>query len=87
MESPAEFKVAPGVDGPALALSGYWTAEQMGPAARDLSRALREEGKPSFDLTQVGRLDTAGAYAILRANGVALGKPDYLAHLGMPVQL
>ena len=69
MESPAEFKVAPGVDGPALALSGYWTAEQMGPAARGLSRALREEGKPSFDLTQVGRLDTAGAYAILRAAG------------------
>ena len=24
------------------------------------------------------------AYAILRANGVALGKPDFLAHLGMP---
>ena len=27
------------------------------------------------------------AYAILRANGVSLGKPDYLAHLGMPEQL
>ena len=24
------------------------------------------------------------AYAILRANGVALGKPDFLAHLGRP---
>lgn len=24
------------------------------------------------------------AYAILRANGVALGKPDFLAHLGLP---
>ena len=24
------------------------------------------------------------AYAILRANGVALGKPDFLAHLGQP---
>jgi len=24
------------------------------------------------------------AYAILRANGVLLGKPDFLAHLGMP---
>ena len=24
------------------------------------------------------------AYAILRANGVALGKPDFLRHLGMP---
>lgn len=27
------------------------------------------------------------AYAILRANGVPLGKPDFLQHLGMPVQL
>ena len=27
------------------------------------------------------------AYAILRANGVSLGKPDFLAHLGMPVQM
>jgi len=27
------------------------------------------------------------AYAILRANGVSLGKPDFLQHLGMPKQL
>ena len=27
------------------------------------------------------------AYAILRAQGVSLGKPDYLQHLGMPQQL
>ena len=27
------------------------------------------------------------AYAILRARGVSLGKPDYLQHLGMPEQL
>jgi len=27
------------------------------------------------------------AYAILRAQGVLLGKPDYLQHLGMPEQL
>jgi hypothetical protein len=27
------------------------------------------------------------AYAILRAQGVSLGKPDYLQHLGMPEQL
>ena len=27
------------------------------------------------------------AYAILRAAGVPLGKPDFLRHLGMPVQL
>ena len=27
------------------------------------------------------------AYAILRANGVVLGKPDFLQHLGRPQQL
>lgn len=27
------------------------------------------------------------AYAILRAQGVSLGKPDYLQHLGMPEQI
>jgi hypothetical protein len=27
------------------------------------------------------------AYALLRANGVPLGKPDYLQHLGMPTEL
>ena len=27
------------------------------------------------------------AYAILRAQGVSMGKPDYLQHLGMPEQL
>ena len=27
------------------------------------------------------------AYAIMRAQGVSLGKPDFLQHLGMPVQL
>jgi len=27
------------------------------------------------------------AYAILRAQGISLGKPDYLQHLGMPEQL
>ena len=27
------------------------------------------------------------AYAILRASGIALGKPDFLQHLGMPEQI
>jgi hypothetical protein len=27
------------------------------------------------------------AYALLRANGVPLGKPDYLQHLGMPTEV
>lgn len=27
------------------------------------------------------------AYALLRNNGVAVGKPDFLAHLGMPIQM
>ena len=27
------------------------------------------------------------AYALLRANGVGMGKPDFLAHLGLPTQM
>jgi hypothetical protein len=27
------------------------------------------------------------AYALLRANGVAVGKPDFLMHLGPPIQI
>ena len=26
-------------------------------------------------------------YALLRAQGVAVGKPDFLAHLGQPIQI
>jgi phospholipid/cholesterol/gamma-HCH transport system permease protein len=69
MESPAEFKVAPGAEGPTVALSGSWTAANMGLSAQALARALREHGQPSFDLRPLARLDTAGAYAILRAAG------------------
>lgn len=42
---------------------------------------LRRFALPNF------HFHAAMAYAILRAQGVSLGKPDYLQHLGMPVQL
>jgi phospholipid/cholesterol/gamma-HCH transport system permease protein len=50
-------------------LSGDWTAESMGSAPGVLSELL--DGAPAtvLDLTDVRRLDTAGAYALIRATG------------------
>lgn len=42
---------------------------------------LRQFALPNF------YFHVTAAYAILRANGVALGKPDYLQHLGPPSEL
>jgi phospholipid/cholesterol/gamma-HCH transport system permease protein len=69
MESPADFKIAPGAEGPAVALSGAWTAEHLGAAADGLRKALAGEKRPTFDLGDVSRLDTAGAYTLIRAAG------------------
>ena len=69
MDSPAEFKVEPGEKGPAVALSGDWTANDLGGVPAALRRALGRERPAVFDFTGVGRLDTAGAFAVIRAAG------------------
>jgi phospholipid/cholesterol/gamma-HCH transport system permease protein len=69
MESPADFRIEPGAEGPTVALTGAWTAEKMGAAAGALRRDLARERNVAFDLTGVGRLDTAGAFAMIRAAG------------------
>ncbi|HSV03264.1 MAG TPA: ABC transporter permease [Phenylobacterium sp.] len=69
MDSPAEFKVEPGERGPAVALSGDWTANDLGAAPAALRRALARERPAVLDFTGVGRLDTAGAFAVIRAAG------------------
>ena len=69
MDSPAEFKVEPGERGPAVALSGDWTANDLGAAPAALRRALARERPAVLDFTGIGRLDTAGAFAVIRAAG------------------
>jgi len=67
MEQPAEFSLIDTEDGPRAVLSGDWTATSIGDAARDIYQAIVGQGARSLDLTKVGRLDTAGAYAVVRA--------------------
>ena len=70
MDKPAEFSLRTAAQGPVLALSGDWTANQIG--AVETALAEEASGAPrgfTVDLSQVRRLDTAGAYALLRAVG------------------
>jgi phospholipid/cholesterol/gamma-HCH transport system permease protein len=70
MDRPAEFSLRTAAQGPVLALSGDWTATHLGGPDAALAEAAR--GAPAataLDLSEVHRLDTAGAYAILRAMG------------------
>src|SRR4051812_3130313 len=73
MESPADYKIEPGPGGPTASLSGSWTADRMEAAGQGLRRALSSERNVAFDLTAVERIDTAGAYALIRAAGADFG--------------
>ena len=69
MDSPADYKIEPGPGGPTASLSGSWTADRMEAAGPGLRRALSSERNVAFDLTGVDRIDTAGAYTLIRAAG------------------
>ncbi len=67
MTTAADFHLDEDADGTTAVLSGDWTSMTMGDAGKRLSRALGEARAPSLDLREVGRCDTAGAYAIVKA--------------------
>ena len=67
MERPADFSVMETDGGRRAVLSGDWTATAAGDAVSRLVAAVRGEALSGIDLTSVRRLDTAGAYGILRA--------------------
>jgi phospholipid/cholesterol/gamma-HCH transport system permease protein len=70
MDRPADFRLRESPAGPRLSLSGDWTASQLGSADTGLRAAMREApGDVIVDLQKVGRLDTAGAHALIRALG------------------
>jgi phospholipid/cholesterol/gamma-HCH transport system permease protein len=69
METPADFSLSAATDRPTAALSGDWTATRIGSAGTALATALAGRGAVAFDLSRVRRLDTAGAYALVRAAG------------------
>ncbi|WP_374470224.1 MlaE family lipid ABC transporter permease subunit [Phenylobacterium sp.] len=69
MERPADFTVRTAADRPTVSLSGDWTASQLGDAGRNLAATLDGQAGAALDLMQVRRMDTAGAYAVIRAAG------------------
>ncbi|MBS0362709.1 MAG: MlaE family lipid ABC transporter permease subunit [Proteobacteria bacterium] len=78
MDTQADFSVkdAAAKDGaagdgarPTVALSGDWTAHSLGDAPARLAQTLRDRGSTPIDMRRVRRLDTAGAYALIRAVG------------------
>ena len=72
MEQPADFTISTATDRPTVALTGDWTAPHLGAAGANLGRALRGLGEADFDLRGARRMDTAGAYAVVRAAGGGL---------------
>lgn len=69
MERPADFTLATGADHATVVLTGDWTANQLGEAGPRLEEALAGHPGVAVDMRRVRRLDTAGAYAVVRAGG------------------
>src|SRR5262245_40173535 len=65
--SSASFSIRSDTTGSTVALSGDWTSLAMGKEAAGLSAAVDASSASRLDLSGLGRLDTAGAYVILRA--------------------
>lgn len=69
MEKPAEFTFRGAGERPSVLLVGDWTANNLGDAPARLAQAIKDRGDVTIDIRKVRRLDTAGAYALVRAVG------------------
>jgi phospholipid/cholesterol/gamma-HCH transport system permease protein len=69
VEKPADFSLKSVSERPSVFLTGDWTANSLGDAPVRLAQALKGQGEMAVDIRRVRRLDTAGAYALVRAVG------------------
>jgi len=69
MNIPADFTVAETERGRTVICTGDWSALCLGDAAQRLRQAIEPGDNLSFDLMKAGRVDTAGALALIEANG------------------
>jgi phospholipid/cholesterol/gamma-HCH transport system permease protein len=69
MDDPAEFSLQKSADAVTAVLTGDWTAVTLGSAGIELDQALAGVKRIVLDLTQMDRMDTAGAFAVIRAAG------------------
>ena len=67
MERPAEFNLRTEPAGGTIVLDGDWTAMSLGAAGERLAQTMSQARPQRLDLTGIGRLDTAGAFAVVRA--------------------
>ena len=68
----ADFQIDEGGPGLTLRLTGDWTATELGRVSRRLDEELLERRVEAVDLTELGRFDTAGALAIVKAANCVL---------------
>ncbi len=69
MDKPAQFSVKNLSGRTTVALSGDWTASHLGDAPARLIQSVKPHGDVAVDIHRVHRLDTAGAYALIKAIG------------------
>lgn len=69
MGKSAEFRLLDTENRPTAVLSGDWTTPQLGDVGALLTNAVGGRADVTFDLNTVRRLDTAGAFAVVRAAG------------------
>jgi len=69
VERTAEFNVSAEGKRATVALTGDWTANALADAPTRLADTLRVHNDAQIDIRNVRRLDTAGAYAVVRALG------------------
>ena len=69
MNSPADFTVAETERGRTVICTGDWSALCLGDAAQRLRQTIEPSESVFLDLMKAGRVDTAGALALIEANG------------------
>jgi phospholipid/cholesterol/gamma-HCH transport system permease protein len=70
VDTEADFSVTSGGERPTVTLNGDWTAHSLGDAPARLAQTLKGRGADTpIDMRKVRRLDTAGAFALIRAVG------------------
>jgi phospholipid/cholesterol/gamma-HCH transport system permease protein len=79
VEKPAEFSVRDEGGRAIVSLVGDWTANTLGEAPSRLAQAMRSHSDFSVDIRKVRRLDTAGAFALVRAAGPTFDLKTVLA--------
>lgn len=68
----ADFQIDDGGSVLTLRLTGDWSATELGRVSGRLDDALRERAIDAVDLTDLGRFDTAGALALVKASHCVL---------------